>query len=261
LILVYKKYYYSDTYYSNSAYEYFIENISGIIIKKTSYVTFDDIKAMEAKKYPLTHVWSLKFDVSGDAQVSYGTGAKQFQIVNNIVKIDFVWDVFEKVNIFDAILNNHKALNTQLEVEKKQDLGNSLIGIVLISILVMSVFWILFLADSEIFPFSFLLSTAIFFGGVIALNIWLIKSVRYILEWSRLVKYWGIIYTSKRSILYTKVDFIEKNQGMVNKIFGNGIIAIFTKGSSGKDMIFKDVSLHNELYETLLEKIQKGENQ
>lgn len=134
-ILIYKKYYYSTHFYTNNIYEYFIENTAGIIIQKTSYVTFDDIKALGAKKYPFTDSGSLTFDVSGDTKIQYGNSANHFQVVNNVVKVEFVKNLFEKLDTFDTLLNNHHVLDTQVEVEKKQDLGNSMIMVVFASLL------------------------------------------------------------------------------------------------------------------------------
>lgn len=111
-----------------------MESVSGIIFQTISYVTFDNIKALEAKKYPFTPSGSLVLDVGGDRRAQYGKQANQFQIVNSTVKIDFAKNVFSALNIFDKVLNNG-VLDIHIDVEKKQDLGNTLLPRIIVSII------------------------------------------------------------------------------------------------------------------------------
>ena len=55
------------------------------------------------------------------------------------VKVEFVKDLFGKLDAFDTLLNNNQALDTRVEVEKKQDIGNSMITIVLIALIMILV--------------------------------------------------------------------------------------------------------------------------
>lgn len=64
-----------------------------------------------------------------------------------------------------------------------------------------------------------------------------------------------IITKSKRSVLYSKFDFVEQNQWMINKIFGNGMVSVFTKWSWFSDMKMIDISNHSEIYDILKQKV------
>jgi uncharacterized membrane protein YdbT with pleckstrin-like domain len=84
-----------------------------------------------------------------------------------------------------------------------------------------------------------------------------VKSKKYLIQNSRILAYYGVIYKYRKSILFSKIDFIEKNQWFVHKIFWNGNIKIFTKSSGNSDIDILDVENHSELYEIINKKLSK----
>jgi len=90
---------------------------------------------------------------------------------------------------------------------------------------------------------------------IIWVVIWYVKSKIYIIQKSRILSYYWIIYKNKISILNKKIDFIEKNQWFIHKIFWNWNVSIFTKSSWSSDMKFIDISEHNKIYDLLKDKI------
>jgi hypothetical protein len=51
--------------------------------------------------------------------------------------------------------------------------------------------------------------------------------------------------------LYDKFNFIQKNQGFINKIFNNGIVNIYTVWSGKTEMKLLDIDNYSEIYELL----------
>lgn len=230
-LIIYYKYYFKEKYYKHTLYKSYIESISWIIIQTKIYSHLDNIKAIEVIKYPFTNTGTLLFDISWDNKVQYGKKANQYSLISSGIKIPLVWECNEVFDTLDTLLNQ-KALDTTIILEKKQDIWNTLL-------------WVI--------PFSPV--TLIFAPLVIWITIWYIKSKKYILENSRILSYWGIIYKAKRSILYSKFDFIEQNQWFINKIFGNWMVSVFTKWSGFSDMKMIDIANHTEIYDILKEKV------
>lgn len=230
-IIIYYNYYFKEKYYKHTLFSNYIESTSGIIIKTKTYAHLENLKAIEVIKYPLTSTGMLLFDISWDNKVQYGNKANQYSIISSGIKIPLVKECNQIFDSIDTLLNK-KALDKSIILEKKQDLWNTLLWVVPVSLI-----------------------TFIFAPVVIWITIWYIKSKKYVLENSRILSYWGIIYKAKRSVLYSKFDFVEQNQWMINKIFGNGMVSVFTKWSWFSDMKMIDISNHSEIYDILKQKV------
>ncbi len=249
ILFIYKKIYFSTKYYKQSVYSYFIESWSGIIFQSKKYATFDNIKALTAGKYPLTSTGTFCFHVSWETKIQYGNKSNQYKLIGNTIKIPFVKNVFDCIDTFDRLFGKQE-IDTILVAEKKQDLGNSLIGFILLFVIMFIPFFL-----EGIFEIMYVLLGVMFLIWIIIIIY--IKSKKYIIQNSRILAYFWIIYTYRKSILFSKIDFIEKNQGFIHKIFWNGNIKIFTKSSGNSDIDIIDVGNHNELYEIINKKLSK----
>lgn len=228
-LIIYNKYYYHEKYYKHTIFQNYISSFSWVIFQTKEYTIIDNIKGIEWKKYPFTQTWTFIFDVSGDSSIQYWKNANQYSIISNGVKIPYVKDINEVFDEIDTILHNN-TLDRNIIWEKKQDLWNTLLVVI---------------------PWS--LFTVIFAPIVIWITIWYIKSKKYVLENSRIIQYWWIIYKCKKSILYEKIDFLEENQWMIHKIFWNGDVSIYTKWSGSSDLSIVDISEHKKIYSLLKE--------
>lgn len=253
IIFIYKKIYFSKKYYKQSVYSYFIESWSGIIFQSKKYATFDHVKALTAGKYPLTSTWVFSFHVSGERKIQYGNKANQFKLIGNSIHIPFVKNVFDCIDTFDTLFGK-KEIDTTLIAEKKQDLWNSLIGFIALSILIFIPFFLLSVEEG-IFEVMYVYLGLVFL--ILLIIIIYVKSKKYLIQNGRILAYFGVIYRYRKSILFSKIDFIEKNQWFVHKIFWNGNIKIFTKSSGNSDIDIIDVWNHNELYEIINKKLSK----
>ncbi len=250
IMYLYYKYYYSQKYYSQNIYKDFVESISWIIIKIKKYANLENIKSVECRKNPLTNIGNVNLSVSWETVVEYGKTKKHSYVTTNGIKMQFISNCFDIVDKFDNILNKGEIDKTEI-INEKQNVGNSIIFII-IGIII----FLLFISGiPEIYPiFIFGISSFIIF--IIGLFIWYIKSKIYILQNSRFLNYYWIIYKHKKSILYQKIDFIEKNQWFIHKIFRNGNISIFTKWSWSSDAKIIDISKFTEFYDIVKNRIK-----
>lgn len=229
LVVVYYKYYYSTKNYSHNIYQTYIESEYWLIIKTKKFAKLTDIKSIESIKYPLTSIWTLLLDISWDSKMQYWSKQYQYTIISNTIKIPFIKDVETIFDEVDEILNS-RLINEDVIKTSKQDLWNTLIYAIPLSLL-----------------------TIIFWPIIIWITIWYIKSKKYVLQKSRVLSFWGIIYKNKSSILFNKINFIEKNQWFINKLFWNWSISIFTKWSWFSDLKIENTGDFVEIYEQLKE--------
>ena len=84
-----------------------------------------------------------------------------------------------------------------------------------------------------------------------SIYIWYITTKKYFITKDVvLVEDW-IIYKSKKSILRNRINFVEKNQWVLGKIFKNGSVEIYTIWSNFTDMSFSDTEDFQKIYENL----------
>ncbi len=241
LIFIYKIFYYKSSRFIQHISNDYIESISGIFFVSKYYIMFRNIKWMKSMKYPLTNTWTLIFNVSWEQSVET-KWKKWFSIISNSVKIPFVSNVFDTHSYFDNILNESK-IDTNLLTKSKQDVWNSIFLISILAIIIWAVsLWI----DLIVW-----IALSIFFLIIIWLVIWIIKVKYYNFEKDRVLFWSWIIYKRRQSILYSKFNFIEKNQGFINKIFKNGIVKIYTLWSWRVEMLLKDIDNFKDIYELL----------
>jgi hypothetical protein len=81
--------------------------------------------------------------------------------------------------------------------------------------------------------------------------IWIIKVKFFTFEKQRVVYNYWIIYKSKQSILYNKINFIEKKVWLTNKIFRNGSVNVYTLWSWKVEMVLSDMDNYEEVYDLL----------
>ncbi len=237
----YKVFFYNKVRYIQNIYNDFIESISGFFIVVKNYSLLRHVKGITSTKYPLTNEWILVFNIAGEQMVQ--TKNKQnISIISNSIKIPFVKDVFGIQTKFDEVLNKEE-IDRTIITSSRQDIWNSLVGVILF--LIISCVYFGFISPVLI------LAVAAVFAPIIGLTIWIIKVKYYSFEKNRVVFGSGIIYKKRQTILYDKFNFIQKNQGFINKIFNNGIVNIYTVWSGKTEMKLLDIDNYSEIYELL----------
>lgn len=72
--------------------------------------------------------------------------------------------------------------------------------------------------------------------------IWRLAKITYVFEEQRIVSYSGIWNKKKDSYLYANIDHLGVKKGILNKIFSNETITVYTLGSHSADIALQDLS-------------------
>ena len=241
LFIVYKTVYYSKS--ELIFYDDFVYFKRGIFFKEFYFTPYNNIKDITTIKYPMSKLGSIIFNVAGEHILQQNKKGNAIPLSNSF-KFNYANNIELKDEILDKIFLNRPNKSQILEMESniqnytekplfnsKPDLANSLFALIIGSII--------------FFPFIALLPVTI------PLVIWNIKVKSYHLESYRIVAKWGMIYKHQTSIIYTKIDHINFDQKVLNKMFKNGNISINTAGSSKSELVIKDISNYKSFYEEL----------
>lgn len=239
IVYFYSTFYYSKRFYTIKLYNKFIEKKSWIIFQKTEFSTFNNIKNVYAVKSPFTTNWKLNFIVWWDVEMQ--TGSWKLSTTNsfvnkNCIDLSYIDYCFDKVDIYDEIFLWIKLSSEKIKTYP-QDYRNTLLFLL-----------VYITAPFAILSFSLHFSFIFLFIAIIVLHNIFIKSISYILLNDKLLKIYWIIYKTKKSMLFHRINMVEKNQWVINKIFSNWIIKIFSKGSSSSELNIINVKEYNELY-------------
>lgn len=250
----------------------FVYYEKGWLFRWFYYAKYDDIKDIATTRYPLSDEGRIKFNVAGECFSNRQKGKSLF--TSNSFTIDFVPGIREKDELVDYILHvrpdksglagladdpNYHALSKP-ERTIKPCLRNSLIP-----------FWIIMGPVNALFLFAALITgldsvVLIIFAGVLAftllvmLPIYLpVKMTTYFLDGYRVLSKSGVFYKKQVSIVYSKIDFINNNQGAVNKIFRNGNVTVNTIGSSKTELTIGNIPDYQDFYAALKKRYENNE--
>ena len=256
--IIYWKIYYAPNRYIKEMRENYIYGKSGLIFIEKKYSLLRHIKSTKTIKYPATNTGNIRLDIAGEQKndVEEQKKSNKLGLVGILINSSSRWAWITTSNSFSAkyiknIFAVHDQVDTTLNLwaldqkvlaGSKQDIGNSIIWLV-----ILAVFWLMLSAFNTIL----LALVSLLIVSVLGLVIWNIKVKIYLFESSRInFKYW-IVYKKRHSILYRQFNFIDKNQWFINKIFKNGNVGIYTLWSSAKELSIKDIDNYKEVYETI----------
>lgn len=270
LRIIYLTFFYSPERYIQKIYSDVIESISGIIIQTYSYSLIRHIKWITCTKYPLTQTWSIKLNVAWEQVIQTNSWQhiisniawKQViqtndwqHIISNFIKISFVKNTIKKIDELDYILGKTD-LNTETIKEDKPQPANIVVPIWLLLVLLL-VGFIFNLSIIIFFNLSIILSiwVIILVISIFAFALWIIfiyiKVQKFKIEKSRIIHSYGIIYKTFHSIRHERIDFVESNQGFLNKIFKNWSVIVYTLWSSAKEMKIVNIKDYTNFYNIL----------
>jgi uncharacterized membrane protein YdbT with pleckstrin-like domain len=243
-------------------YPDYLEIEHGLITKRFDYAHYDDVKNVVTVKYPLVDYGKIKFNILGeqlfyisDMQSNSSTAnlynsryqqRQQVQFAKNNFSLPLMPGITKLDDLIDSIILNRtisssykredmlKQIDAQVEVTKSPSLLNSLIWILPVCIIIFPLILVM--------PFMIL---------EIALR-------KYELEKNRLVVKSGIIYRKQTSLLYSRIDNIEKQQGLLGKILGNANINLHTVGSKFLELQLLNIKGFEEVYEFLQKKLAES---
>ncbi len=263
---------YQNAYYKRSKLDFyrdFVHFRKGIFFKEFYYAPNDNIKGITTVKYPLSAKGSVTFDVAGEQIIEKRTKyGKTKTTISNHFRINYVPDIANKDDFIDlmfyrkptsAAMAANIAQHVSKSVQKpllvsKQAVANTFLACIII-------FAFISLAlTASIFPIrssfpaivpAVFAAELLLFLLIILLPVIGVKVKSYSIEPYRLVAKSGIFYKTQKSTLLSKIDHINLIQGVLNKMFRNGTIAVNTTGSSKTEMFIEDIPDFNKFYELL----------
>ena len=207
---------YSPRFYHNAYTEEYIKSFSGVIFRIRAFALFDNIKGLSATKNIATNVGKILFKVAVNPpafqqqQQNSNQEQQQWSIFSPYIAVNYVENVFEMLDIADEKISRYETIDSSVLHDSRRSLKNLIItGILTIIIIVILNFFILSSAPEGIY-----ITTTIAVLVLIILILWLVSVYceRYRLESQRVIKFSGIFYKTRETILYEKMNFINKNQ-------------------------------------------------
>lgn len=253
---IYWKIAYSKRFYRQRLHKSFYESEFWIIFQSKIYSLFKNIKSVEAIKYPFSSAWVIKLDVAWDVAIK-DQKSQSISFAWIEIKAEFLENIYNLQNKIDSILEKRTVSEEILE-KSDQSIWNS--TFILIILFIAIIIWFIYLSiilsselnSEEISGLKVIWVNVIISAFIIlAIRIWYIKSKYYLLQKDRVLTWSGIINKSKKTILYDRINFVEKNQWLLWKIFGNWIVQIYTVWSWNVDMVLEDSKDFRKLYDNL----------
>ncbi len=239
VLVVYKQFYYRRSklrFYKD--YVYFQR---GIFFREYYHALYDNVKDIKTLKYPFSMEGSITFNVAGEHVEGQGN---QRMIVSNAFRINYIENIDNKDELIDLVLAKRPSAAEIKKMEKnisayshkpimtvKPDIANSVLTVCITCVILVPLIVIL--------PF------------ILIFVIWSLKVTSTNIENYRVVKRWGILYKSQKSVVFGKIDHINYSQGMFNKLFKNGSITVNTVGSSSPELVIANIPEYKQFYDVL----------
>ena len=109
----------------------------------------------------------------------------------------------------------------------------------------------LYMTLTRIIPPSYVLALLMLEAIYLIIRALQITKIVCYLEPYRLVLSWGLLYKSQKSIVFPKIDHINKRQGPLNKLFGTGTIIVNTAGSSFPELMIRNLKDYDDFFRIL----------
>ncbi|MGE0712072.1 MAG: PH domain-containing protein [Planctomycetota bacterium] len=247
---------YLRAYYARMEVAFFdrhLEAREGLIIRTNTYARYDNIKKVRLRRYPWGDEGDVHFFVAGEHRLmSEEQQRRQSPLVAAAVPmvIPYGFDLLyadhisRKGELLDELIDfgpQPHEVTAYLEGAPAPPppplrvsapaLANRLLPLVLVSVLTV--------VGIPLLPLS------------LAFTILDVRRRSFVLERGRVARRWGIVYGHQESVLFTRIDSLRKDQGLLNKLFNNGSVTLFTAGSSQPDLILEDLPDAASFYEEL----------
>ncbi|MBD3300575.1 MAG: PH domain-containing protein [Candidatus Moranbacteria bacterium] len=257
IIIVYRHF-----YYKKMSLVFFKDSLrfeKGIFFKHYYFSLLENVKDITTKKYPFSKMGEISFNLVGERLVRKQGSKKSVSLVSNGFNFAFVENIDTKDDLVDYILGlglvktNLDLKELEFDREPRKDfvlkgsphLVNSILGILLFFIIIDSL--VLIFVKVAFVSFSILILSFLF----IILFILSVKVRTYLVQEDRVLYRRGLVYKKQTSIIFDKIDFIEKDKGLLNQIFKTGNVIINTTGSTMAELILKNVSEPEKWYEEI----------
>lgn len=236
---------YAMLYHSNQRlrfHEHHAEAEQGVLARKHYYVRYKNIKRVTTTLYPGGDSGSLQIFIAGEEdsmkqrnqKSSVFNVKKQFcfttHLIDNALMTGRLLDdiLSGKVDVSPAA---KPAEEPELILEAPRSVGHEIFKLVAVSVIV--------------FPM------ALFLPLTLPATLICMKRWRYRIESFRVVLTHGVFFRQITTVLFDRVDSLQKSQGPLNKMFKNGTVSIMTAGSSKADLTIMACPDYLKIYEAV----------
>ena len=192
----------------------FLEYFSGWIFQSRQILKKEFIKDFVLIKYPLSQNGELIAHLSSDGAIN--SNQSIFSIFNSLTSNQISAKFFNssKVRIQEV---DHSYMSNEVTAETKPSVINSLL---------------------KFLPLAILFFPLLIFLPIIYLKIYF---TTFTLEEDKIIEETGIIFRTKKLLLFSDIDHIEVQQDFLNKILGNSSILIYTSANEVVEMRVLDI--------------------
>ncbi|MEX0655729.1 MAG: PH domain-containing protein [Phycisphaeraceae bacterium] len=219
-------------------YDAHLEVRKGVLFRRRYHTLYPNVKHVTTIRYPFVDRGTILFQVAGHA-------------AETRVALGFVAGVAAKHERLDRLLSGRLPVEQADALDQppaadptppvrfaRPALANTLVPLVGVSLVLL--------------PLAALLPVTL---------PWAVMAVRrrsYRIESYRLVACSGVIFARQSSIVFEKIDHIQQAQGLLNKVFGNGNIQVYTAGSDTTDMSVRHIADYQPFYDQLRQQYASG---
>ncbi len=226
----------------------YLYRIVGIFVREHKFVPIGYVKDIASKKYPWVTGGQFKVNVSGDI-LPENTKSNQFQaqqphaaqnaagaaslasLYSNNLEMKYVSDVFAEDDYLNGIIIGKGLESKPTYQSKPMPANETLVGVIF----------------SIFMPFLL---------PLVAWRYLAITRMSYSIYSDRVVYTYGIIHSHRLTICYRQVDHLDQSAGLLNKIFKNGNVAIYTEGSSFVEMSINNIKDYQEFKSRLQQHLE-----
>lgn len=227
-------------------YNSYLYHKRGFLFQTSYYVDYKDVKDVNSKKYWYLSKGTVTVGVAGESALDQQ--ATNFLPYGFSVK--YVPNIFGSDKDINDLIGLYNVDEKTVKVSKP-DYRNSIVTAFLVSSLF--VLGSFFATVAEGVTFVLPVFAVVLSFVLIVWIVWSVKVTRYEVSNKGLYRFKGILYRQKKTVLYEKIDHLNKKTGMINKLFGNGSVYVYNTGSSLVEMRVSNIPDFEEFF-TLVQK-------
>jgi uncharacterized membrane protein YdbT with pleckstrin-like domain len=229
---------------------------SGVAIKRRMHVTYDNVKALITRQYPMSASGDLKVDIAGEAmteqaQKQQGEAAAKnpMYLVGNSFTMPFVENVMAEAFFFDCLqidrppahefadlrARAHALGKPKIVLESRPRAARLLVGEALVALICVLMVCGLSVGGGMSLWIGLGVS-GLGIGILLCIRLAMFRAVRYAIEPGAVAIYAGLFIKSRCSITFDQIDFIAVKQGVLDRLLGTGTVLVHTTGSSKSEL-------------------------
>ena len=208
---------------------------SGLFWKRHYFAAYRSMKKLTVVRYPWSRQGNLKIFVAGERQVQNNNQSQGGAAVPYSFDVKYLASVQDLGAVLDGVLRGvrepvDERPNVPLDplLETRPHVGHAMVPLLFGSLFI-------FPLIPFVVPWSFIA----------------VKKRRFVLERDRVVYQSGVLFKTEVSVLYDRIDSLQRKQGALGKLFGTGNVTLFTAGSSLPDLVLGAVPNHGAVYEAI----------